>query len=410
MEVVDRPQKVEDTVRQKIARVGIVCDLVQENWPSMDLFGDMLLKNLHETHADRFAAERLRPDYKRHWAHAAWGPVRLADVAERALNRYVKYPRWLYQRRGDFDLFHVTDHSYSHLVHSLPGERSVVTCHDLDAFRCLLVPATTARSWALRRVTAPVLSGLKRAAWVICNSQVTADELSAQGWVRPERMSVVYMGVAPAFSPNADEGADQEAERLLGPHYRQIKLLHVGSTIPRKRMDVLLHVLAEARKTFPDSILLRVGGPLTSDQQALAQRLGVAGCILELPFLEDRILAAIYRTSTLLLLPSDREGFGLPLLEAMACGLPVLASDLPALREVGEEATVYCPAGDVGSFCRSTLSVIGAAQQQSSDLQHRRKAGLARATQFSWSRCADEVAKIYDKVLSSAESTSQSNK
>jgi glycosyltransferase involved in cell wall biosynthesis len=161
-------------------------------------------------------------------------------------------------------------------------------------------------------------------------------------------------------------------------------------------------VLAEAKKTFPDAVLLRVGGPLTADQQALAQRLGVDASVVAFPFLEDRILAAVYRKSTLLLLPSDREGFGLPLLEAMACGLPVIASDLPALKEVGGEAALYSAAGDVADFCRSTVSMIGAARSRSSELEHRRRAGLARAAQFTWSKCTDEVAKVYEKVLSRA--------
>ncbi len=400
MEAVDPTRDIQSKTRLTLPRVGIVCDLLQENWPSMDLYGDMLLKNLEENHAGRFRAERLRPDYKRHWANAARGPVRLTDTAERALNRFVKYPRWLARQMEHFDLFHVVDHSYAHLVHVLPPERTVITCHDTDAFRCLLEPGRSAGSRFRQRITMRLLSGLQKAAWVTCNSQATADELLAQGWAHPERTSVIHYGVAPVFSSSVDPSADQEAERLLGTHARGIKLLHVSSTIPRKRIDILLHVLAEAKKAFPDTSLLRVGGPFTADQKALMQRLGVSASVLELPFLEDRVLAAVYRKSTLLLLPSDREGFGLPLLEAMACGLPVVVSDLPPFREVGGEAALYCTAGNVEDFFRTTLSVIGAAQAQSSELAQRRNAGLERASQFSWSKGADEAAKIYEKVLS----------
>jgi glycosyltransferase involved in cell wall biosynthesis len=387
-----------------LPRVGIVCDLLQENWASMDLVGDMLLENLQQNHSSSFVAERVRPAQTRHLLRLGRRSEHTVGMAERAFGRFVRYPLWLSQpqRRRKFDLFHVVDHSYAHLVHHLPPERTVVTCHDVDAFRCLLEPARTLRRRFWRGITRRIVSGLQKAAWVICDTGATADELLAQGWAHPERMSVIHLGAAAVFSPNADPDADCEAELLLGPHSNSVKLLHVGSSISRKRIDVLLHVLAEAKKTFPDAVLLRVGGPLTADQQALAQRLGVDASVVAFPFLEDRILAAVYRKSTLLLLPSDREGFGLPLLEAMACGLPVIASDLPALKEVGGEVALYSAAGDVGDFCRSTVNMISAARSQSSELEHRCRAGLARAAQFTWSKCTDEVAKVYEKVLSRA--------
>lgn len=372
-------------------RVGIVCDLLEEDWASMDLVGDMLLETLQQNHASDVVTERLRPSGKR--------PHHTGSIAGRVFNRFVRYPRWLSQQKRRFDLFHVVDHSYAHLVHHLPAERTIVTCHDIDAFRCLLEPAQTLRRRVLRRLTARIVSGLQKAAWVICDSGATADDLLAQGWAHPERMSVIRLGVAPVFSPQPDATADREAEQLLQAHAHRTKLLHVGSTIPRKRMDILLHVFAEVRGNFPDCVLLQAGGALTAEQQALARQLGVDGLVMTLPFLDDRLLTAIYRASTLLLLPSDREGFGLPVLEAMACGLPVICSDLPALREVAGEVAMYCPSGDVADFCRSTADIIKEAQTQSAELQQRRNAGLARAARFSWSKCADEVAKVYENVL-----------
>ncbi|HWX54086.1 MAG TPA: glycosyltransferase family 1 protein [Verrucomicrobiae bacterium] len=385
-----------------LPRVGIVCDLLEENWASMDVVGDMLLASLQEGQRAHLVAERLCPPRTRQVPRPDKKFDAGSGIAKRAFHRFVSYPRWLSRRRRQFDLFHVIDHSYAHLVHSLPAERTIVTCHDTDAFRCLTEPARTLRRRVLRRITGRIVSGLQKAAWVICDTDATAGELSAQGWAHSERMSVIHLGAAPVFSPNADMAADREAERLLGPQATEIKLLHVGSTIPRKRIDVLLRVFAEVKKHFPGSVLLRVGGPFTADQQAFARQLGVDASVRVLPFLDARVLAAIYRKSTLLLLPSDSEGFGLPLLEAMACGLPVIASDLPALREVGGDAPLYSAAGDVGDFCRSTLRLIGSAQAQSSEPRQRRSAGLARAAQFSWSRCADEVVKIYEKVLSHA--------
>jgi glycosyltransferase involved in cell wall biosynthesis len=384
-----------------LPRVAIVCDLLQENWPSMDLVGDMLLRHLREGHASSFAAARLRPSYARHLVHIARGPLKFADTAERALNRFVRYPQWLARQREKFDLFHIVDHSYAHLVHRLPAQRTVVTCHDTDAFRCLLEPGRSLSSRVRRSITMRLLSGLQMAAAVICDSGATADELLAHGWACPEKISVVNLGISAVYSPEADPEADQEMEQLLKAATGRTNILHVGSTIPRKRIDVLLQVFAAIRIECPEAMLLRAGGPLTGDQKALARQLGVDDSILVLPFLTERQLAAIYRKSTLLLLPSEREGFGFPLLEAMACGLPVVTSDVPALRETGGAIALYSPVGDVQSLSAHAMNLIRATATQTENMQQVREACLKQARQFSWERCARETAAVYEKVLKS---------
>jgi glycosyltransferase involved in cell wall biosynthesis len=384
-----------------LPRIAIVCDLLQENWPSMDLVGDMLLRHLQEGHASSFSVARLRPLFTRHLARIAQGPAKLADTMERALNRFVRYPQWLSRQRENFDLFHIVDHSYAHLVHRLPAQRTVVTCHDTDAFRCLLELGQSLPSRVRRSITMRLLSGLQKAAAVICDSGATADELLAHSWAQPERISVVNLGVSAVYSPEADPEAGRQVERLLGPTSNQTNILHVGSTIPRKRIDVLLQVFAEIKRESPETMLLRVGGPLTSDQQALSRQLGVEESIVVLPFLTDRQLAEVYRRSTLLLLPSEREGFGLPLLEAMACGLPVVASDIAALREIGGEAARYSPVGDIQSFSRHAMNLIHAPKNQPDNIRQIRQACLKRARHFSWERCARETAAIYEKILRS---------
>ena len=121
-------------------------------------------------------------------------------------------------------------------------------------------------------------------------------------------------------------------------------MLHVGSTIARKRIDTLLRVFAGIRRARPDARLVRVGGPFTAEQRALVRELQLEDAIVVLPFLDRSTLAAVYRQSAVLLLPSEREGFGLPVLEALACGTPVIASDIEALREVGASRGGLLPA------------------------------------------------------------------
>jgi glycosyltransferase involved in cell wall biosynthesis len=127
----------------------------------------------------------------------------------------------------------------------------------------------------------------------------------------------------------------------------------------------------------------------------------VADAILTLPFLDRATLAAVYRRSALVLLPSDREGFGLPVLEALACGTPVVASDIEALREVGGDAVTYCPVGDVACWRASILELLQA-RRRPAEWAARRDAGIARAAAFSWSRYTREIAALYRRLAPAA--------
>ena len=140
-------------------------------------------------------------------------------------------------------------------------------------------------------------------------------------------------------------------------------LLHVGSTIPRKRIDLLLEIFAAMRRAYPGARLIKAGGGLRPEQTRQAEALGVADAIVTLPFFvpsERGILAAVYRRAALVLQPSDAEGFGLPVAEALACGATVLASDLPALREVGGDAAAYCPVGDIDAWTTAAAALLQA--------------------------------------------------
>ncbi len=147
-------------------------------------------------------------------------------------------------------------------------------------------------------------------------------------------------------------GADAEAGRLLGPaEPGQAMLLHVGSTVPRKRIDVLL------------------------------------------PYLRRDVLAA------LVLQTSSAEGFGLPVTEAMACGTPVVASDLPIMREVGGDAAEYAPAADVGAWRDAVDVLLAERAREPGAWEARRRRCVARARLFSWEQNARAVVRVYDEVL-----------
>src|SRR5262249_10506668 len=153
---------------------------------------------------------------------------------------------------------------------ALPTGRAVVTCHDLDTFRCLLEPERERRPFWFRAMVRRIESGLRAAAAVACDSEATRDALRAYDLVPEERLHVVPTAAHPAYSPEPDLTADTEAARLLGPRAGP-ELLHVGSTIPRKRIDVLLEIFARVRQSHPTTRLIRVGGPFTPEQSRQAE-------------------------------------------------------------------------------------------------------------------------------------------
>jgi glycosyltransferase involved in cell wall biosynthesis len=384
--------------------IALVSDLIEENWPSMDLVADMLFSHLH-TSDPSVRVHKLRPAMRRRLSRFhSIAPSRIVRNSERLLNRFHDYPSWLGLRASDYDLFHVVDHSYAQLVHDLPAERTIVSCHDLDTFRCLLGSPAEKRSPPFRWMTRRILQGVSKAAHVLCVSQTVRGELIRSGLLPAERVSTVPNGVHPSCSALPELIPDIEAERLLSHKDGAIYLLHVGSTIPRKRIDTLLQIFARVRRALPSTKLIRVGGGFTESQKELARQLEIWNEIIVLPFLERSTLAAVYRRAALLLLTSDAEGFGLPLVEALACNCPVVASDIPVLREVGGAAAEFCPIADPAVWSETVIELLRKRRRDPDAWERRCKAGREQAAQFTWEKSATRCLEIYKKVLKGSHS------
>ena len=379
-------------------QVAVVADLLEERWPSMDLMADMLMAHAADTRHG-VNATLVRPTFAAKVPAWARGRRDQVPTVERIAHRFWSYPRWL-QQQPSADVYHIVDHSYAHLAHSIPAGRAVITCHDIDAFRSVLAPGQS-ESRLPRFLVKRVLSGFRSAAAIVCDSDATRREIVRHGLASAERTSVVPIGVHPACSPEPDAVADAIAAKLtgdLGP----ADLLHVGSTIPRKQIELLLEVVSLVSRTRPDLKLWRVGGAFTPDQAKLARKLGVEDRIKVMPFITRPVLAALYRRAALVLLPSSREGFGLPVIEAMACGTPIVCSDLPVLREVGDAVAEYCAAGQPVAWATKITAMLDERAERPVAWAARRSAGLARASKFTWERYADAMREIYRDVASAS--------
>jgi len=134
------------------------------------------------------------------------------------------------------------------------------------------------------------------------------------------------------------------------------------------------------------------------EQQELARTLGIDDSITILPFLSREALAAVYRRADVVLQPSESEGFGLPVAEALACGTPVVASDIPVLREAGGDAALYAPVGATADWCQRVIDIIDERVHRPEASARRRERGMRHAALFSWPNYAASMADAYRRV------------
>jgi glycosyltransferase involved in cell wall biosynthesis len=309
-----------------------------------------------------------------------------------AWSRYVAYPRALRGRAAS--AFHILDHAYAQLIRSLDPERTVVTCHDVIPLLAsehvipLDVPATVARTFKLR------MTQLAQARVVIAISAATRATLEQYTGVPGDRIVVIPYGLNPTFARLEHARCSRRASAGLDNETRVV--LQVATKGRYKNTPALLRAFAHLRTRVADVTLVRIGAPLHSDEAALAHKLGLSGSIKQVGMIrDDRILAEWYSAADVLVFPSLWEGFGWPPLESIACGTPVVASNIPAISEVVGDAGVLVSPEDPSEMAHAVERVL---MDSAWSCSLRRK-GLERAGHFTWANAAAQTLAVYESVL-----------
>jgi len=285
------------------------------------------------------------------------------------------------------DLFHATEH----LLPRLKGARTVLTVHDLIF---LLFPEyhLPLNKWFLNRFM-PLF--VRRADAIIAVSQCTKDDLIRHYAVPSEKIAVVYEGVDARFQPVTDLDALAQVQARYGLPERYI--LSVGTIEPRKNLTTLLEAYRTLRAQGSELKLVIVGkkGWLYEGFFRRLRELGLEGEVVLPGFVLDGDLPALYSAAELFVFPSLYEGFGLPPLEAMACGTPVIASNASSLPEVVGEAGVLIDPRDVSGLAEAMRRVL-TDERLREEMQIK---GLERAKQFTWGRAAAMTLEVYHSLL-----------
>ena len=298
----------------------------------------------------------VRPGSLRYIANEAWSNLKATTL-------------------GKFDIYHPTTYLRMPMVRA---HRVIASHHECTHERFPeLFPDVKkvlwARKWLFPRVDA-----------IICCSESTKQDLLHFYNVDPAKTRVIYHGFTAL--PRS-----REAGVVLRQQLRREYILYVGMRAAFKNFRGLLHAMHETGLQDSLDVLVLGGGPLTGEEKALINSLGLGNSVVSMPRVSDELLAEAYAGAKLFVYPSLSEGFGIPPLEAMSLGCPVLASRGGAIPEVCGDAPFYFDPADQDSFARELLRALNDEPARERAV----KAGEVVAARYNWNKCSEQTLALY---------------
>lgn len=312
--------------------------------------------------------------------------------------RFFNFPRLIKQQKAD--IFHIIDPSEAHIVYWLKKEsKSVVTCHDLINFYynnnlqgSVQLPFISKAAWL------HAVKGMRYAKHVISVSSVTANDTTKILDIPPEKISVIPNAVDSRFQP-LPKVEITALRQKYGIAPETICLLNVGSNHPRKNISTILEAIYRLTKSGLNFQFVKVGADFTTEQKRYIQEHELSSYIKYIGKPEKQSLVEIYNAADILIAPSLHEGFGMTILEAMACGTPVITSNTSALPEVAGDAGVLVNPEDSQAISDAVFKLHADPNYYQELIQK----GLERAKLFTWEKSAEKIAQVYETALANQE-------
>ncbi len=301
-----------------------------------------------------------------------------------------RYLQRMARRHPPGEVIHLIDHSEAFLLPALKARLKVTYCHDLIPLVEDSLYRHPLSRWAGRWLYRRTVRHLASADGLIACSESTARDVQRLLGIAAEKLRVVHPGVDADFFVPLPEAIRQEHRQVFGLRSQEVAVLHVGSNAPYKNVATILYTLAHLRERGIQVRWIKAGDPLPASLRQLAQQLGISDRIQYELHVDDERLRELYQVCDVLLFPSLREGFGLPVLESLACGTPAVIANTPALNEWAGEICLSAPPRDALALSEKVEQAV----------QESRSAGFRSrlrefAVQYDWRRIASRIVEAY---------------
>jgi glycosyltransferase involved in cell wall biosynthesis len=303
----------------------------------------------------------------------------------------------LIMKKNKIDLFHGT----MAVLPMLSDVPSVVTIYDLVLE--ILPGSMHWKNWLPLKIL--MKASADKSTRIIAISENTKKDIMKFFGIEQEKIKVIYPGISNNFCP-----CKMENDRLilnnfnLSPGY----ILTVGTLEPRKNINRLLNaykMLVSGEENIPQLVIVGGQGWLSQDINELVDTLGLREKVIFTGYVPDSDLPALYRGAEMLIYPSLYEGFGFPPLEAMACGIPVISSNISSIPEVVGDAGILVDPYSPDDMARAIAEVLRNEELRT----HLKSAGITRSVLFSWDKTAQETVKLYHEVVEENSMKKKSN-
>jgi len=381
-------------------RIAILRRAARASW-SMDVYADLLVANLRKVRPNWTIIECSPEINSSQQNQAFW-----IAGCQKYYERYWRYPVRLSKLNAD--IFHVIDHSdgYLNICLKRQGKSSVITCHDLinlvkpETFSGRAkIPSISMMAWKIG------IAGMRWADRTIAVSSHTKQDIVEHLGISDRNISVIPNAVDSSFRCLSDRVAEPSAHRTRqifrqqqGINRETFCLLNVGSNNTRKNIVTILKVVSILKEKKIPIHFWKVGADFDTTQKQFIEQKKLDSCVSYLGQPDEQSLIEVYNAADCLLAPSTYEGFGLTILEAMACGTPVITANVTSMPEVAGDAAILVSPLDAEAIADNVARLC----TQPEECQKLVDKGKARAKQFTWEKTAEQVALVYEQVWSEA--------
>lgn len=300
--------------------------------------------------------------------------------------KYLMYPLIVKSKVKKGNVKHITSQNLAYLLKLVKLEKTIVTCLDLIPW---VYDNNRLPTWKLN------IQGLKLADRIITISEYSKNEIIKHVGYPEEKITVIPTAVDHS---NYYVKRDREIIEKLGIPKNYKIILYVGSEQPRKNIPFILEAISHLKTKLPDIKFVKVGNPQSPGaREELIKQINTLGLQNEVKFVgfvSESDITKYYNAADLFVFPSLYEGFGLPPLEAMACGTPVITSNFTSLPEVVGDSAIIVDPYDVKAFAEAMYNLLTDEKLREEMITK----GLKRAKLFSWERSAEKTLNVYKQL------------